>query len=188
SYWDFKKTLHMTGRWLALLTYQGYNIFTGYKNKHSHNPENDTSPIKTLKGKTMQFTQDELSALLKNPKPLNLAGCDLSKADLSGADLSGAYLNAAKLRYADLSRANLSDTNLSGANLHGATLSEADLSDANLSKTDLSGAKLTNAHLNYVDLADANLSGVDLNGAKYNKETKWPDGFDAEAAGAILES
>jgi uncharacterized protein YjbI with pentapeptide repeats len=173
---------------LPCLLIKAIIIFTGYKNKHSHNPENDTSPIKTLKGKTMQFTQDELSALLKNPKPLNLAGCDFSKADLSGADLSGAYLNAAKLRYADLSRANLSDTNLSGANLHGANLSEADLSDANLTKIDLSGANLTNARLNYVNLVDANLSGIDLSGAKYNKETKWPAGFDAEAAGAILES
>jgi len=37
----------------------------------------------------MQFTQDELDTLLKNPKSLNLAGADLSKADLSGADLAG---------------------------------------------------------------------------------------------------
>jgi hypothetical protein len=161
---------------LALFS-SGYNPFIR---------SSDTYPI-TNQGEAMQFTQDELIALLNKPKPLNMAGFDLSKADLSGADLSGAYLNAAKLRYVDLSNANLSDTNLSGANLHGATLVEADLSDANLRGTDLSGAKLNNARLNYADLADAILSGIDLNDAKYNKETKWPEGFDPIGAGAIFE-
>jgi hypothetical protein len=31
------------------------------------------------------------------------------------------------------------------------------------------------------------MSGIDVTGAKYNKGTKWPDGFDPVAAGAILE-
>jgi uncharacterized protein YjbI with pentapeptide repeats len=155
----------------------GYNIFT----------DQGFMPYKKWKGKIMQFTEDELAALIKNPKPLNMAGFDLSKADLSGANLSGAYLNAAKLRYAELSKANLSDANLSGANLHGAILVEADLSDANLQKADLSGAKLNNACLCYANLADTILSGIDLTRAKYNKETKWTDGFDPMEAGAILE-
>jgi hypothetical protein len=178
---------YTTGIRLAPHTHQGYNIFTGYKHGRSKNIETDTHFLKISKGKTMQFTQDELNELIKKPKPLNMAGFDLSKADLSGADLSGAYLNAAKLRYADLSKANLSDTNLSGANLHGATLLDADLSDASLHAADLSGAKLNNARLHYADLVDANLSGIDLNGAKYNKETKWSDDFDPLAAGALLE-
>lgn len=171
---------------LALLSYQEYNTFTDRKTIIPAILK--TIPAhKSMKGKTMQFTEDELDALLDKPKPLNLAGFDLSKADLSRADLSGAYLNAAKLRYADLSNAKLSDTNLSGANLHGATLVEADLSDASLHGTDLSGTKLNDARLHYADLVDAILSGADLTNAKYNKETKWPDGFDPQAAGAILE-
>jgi hypothetical protein len=175
------------GLWLALLSYQEYNIFTGRKIIFPAILKTILPITKSLKGKTMQFTQDELNELLQKPKPLNLAGFDLSKADLSGADLSGAYLNAAKMRYADLSKANLSDTNLSGANLHGAILSEADLGDANLHGADLSGAKLNNARLHYADLADTILSGADLTGAKYNKETKWTDGFDPQEAGAVLE-
>jgi uncharacterized protein YjbI with pentapeptide repeats len=41
--------------------------------------------------------------------------------------------------------------------------------------------------LTYTNLVEANLSGADLSGAKYNKETKWPAGFDPQAAGAMLE-
>ena len=105
---------------------------------------------------------------------------DLSKTSLVGsiieADLSDAILiNAnfceARYPYINLCRANLSGAKLSNvwngiANLHNANLSEAVLNDANLSRADLSGA--------------------DLSGAKYNKGTKWPDGFDPIATGAIL--
>ena len=43
-----------------------------------------------------------------------------------------------------------------------------------------------------VDLANVDLSGADLNGAvlkgaKYDQNTRWPDGFDPTAAGAIFE-
>ena len=52
----------------------------------------------------------------------------------------------------------------------------ADLSDA-----DLSGAVLVSA-----DLSGANLSNAVLYGAKYNSQTVWPDGLDADKAGALL--
>ena len=35
-------------------------------------------------------------------------------------------------------------------------------------------------------LYEANLSGADLCGACYNANTLWPEGFDPEAAGAVL--
>jgi len=160
---------------LALPAWRGYNLF------------NIDPILNSTKGGTMQFTQEELDELLKSPQTLNLAGADLSKADLSRTNLSGAYLNAAKLRYAILTSANLSDVNLSSANLHGAILSGADLSDSNLRGADLSGTKLNNARLHYADLIGANLSGADLSGAVYNAGTKWSDGFDPLAAGAICE-
>jgi hypothetical protein len=54
-------------------------------------------------------------------------------------------------------------------------LAYADLSGANLSAATPIGAKLLGA----------NLSGANLQEAKYDKDTKWPDGFDPVAAGAI---
>jgi uncharacterized protein YjbI with pentapeptide repeats len=40
--------------------------------------------------------------------------------------------------------------------------------------------------LRRADLNQANLSKSDLSGAQYNKHTKFPDGFDPEAAGMVL--
>ena len=57
---------------------------------------------------------------------------------------------------------------------------------------DLRGAKLTRADLRRADLREANLPGAklrgaDLSGAEYDDKTKWPAGFDPEAADAILK-
>lgn len=100
----------------------------------------------------------------------------LSKIDLSGADLSGT----------DLARAELSEANLSNANL-----TDADLSWADLTKANLRGANLTRADMRWTKLWGADLTGVDLTGvtpsfAPYDAFTKWPEGFDPKAAGAIL--
>ena len=80
---------------------------------------------------------------------------------------------------------------LVGADLSHFDLSGADLTDADLSDADLSGAILWNAGLNGADLSGADLSNANLVGAmlrlaKYNANTKWPFGFDPEAAGAVL--
>lgn len=45
---------------------------------------------------------------------------------------------------------------------------------------------LRGANLYGVNLSRAALRGADLRGAKYNADTKWPLGFDPEAAGAVL--
>ncbi len=60
------------------------------------------------------------------------------------------------------------------------------LANADLSGAYLSGTYLRGAYLSDANLTDANLSGSFLSGAKYNDKTKWPYGFDPEAAGAIL--
>ena len=95
----------------------------------------------------------------------NLAGANFAEFELIGLDLSQANLLGTNLAEADLSWANLSGANLAGANLTGAQLIEADLRAA-----DLTGTKLTGTH---------------LTGARYNRETRWPDGFDPQTAGAL---
>ncbi|MCQ3973381.1 MAG: hypothetical protein DPW09_08060 [Anaerolineae bacterium] len=129
---------------------------------------------------------------------MNLAGADLSKANLNRADLEKANLEKATLSRANLCGANLYRTHLKGANLVRAefegthlfkpTLTDADLSEVDLSKAnvDLQGANLENAKL-----FETNLDGIDLNGtlltrAEYSHETRWPENFDPQKAGAIL--
>jgi len=67
----------------------------------------------------------------------------------------------------------------------------ADLRWANLRGCDLAGADLTGADLSWAEfvgviLTGANLSGVILTGATYSVTTVWPEGFDPDAAGAVL--
>ena len=57
----------------------------------------------------------------------------------------------------------------------------ADLEGANLTGADLALARLTGA-----DLTGAGLTGTELKGAVYDEHTKWPEGFDPVAAGAVL--
>jgi uncharacterized protein YjbI with pentapeptide repeats len=75
---------------------------------------------------------------------------------------------------------------LVGADLSRAYLWGANLSAANLSVADLRLATLTGADLYAANLIGANLSRAKLDGANYNAETKWPEGFDPEAEGAVL--
>jgi uncharacterized protein YjbI with pentapeptide repeats len=55
-------------------------------------------------------------------------------------------------------------------------MSGADLREADLTGADMSGA----------DLREADLTGAFLSLAKYDAKTKWLEGFDPEAAGALL--
>jgi uncharacterized protein YjbI with pentapeptide repeats len=122
-------------------------------------------------------------------------GGDFTKADLSGADLREARLDgwfphlngnvglfipsarAALLKPANLSDARMAKADLRKASLLGAQLVHADLKGAQLQQADLRGADLQGA-----DLADA-----DLTGATYDRQTRWPAGFDPAAHGAHLE-
>jgi len=111
----------------------------------------------------------------------------LKEANLNGADLRGAELYGANLIGASLTGANLSGAKLHGAKLSGANLFNADLSSAILNSADLDGANLRQTNLHGADLFTVyNLNRADLNGAWYSDKTKLPDGFDPEAAGAIL--
>ena len=55
-----------------------------------------------------------------------------------------------------------------------------------LIKADLQGIDLSGADLYKANLTGANLSRANLREAKYDKHTKFPDGFDPEAAGMVL--
>ena len=56
-----------------------------------------------------------------------------------------------------------------------------------LEGADLEGGDLQGADLRGADLVGADLSQADLKGARYNKNTRFPEGFDPEAAGMVLE-
>ena len=72
--------------------------------------------------------------------------------------------------------ANLQGLDLSGANLHKANLIKADLSRADLRRTDLS-----RAHLHGPDLIGIIMRAADLSEAKYDKNTRFPQGYDPGA-------
>jgi len=57
----------------------------------------------------------------------------------------------------------------------------ANMVEANMRDSDLRGSNLAAA-----DMEGSDLKGANLDDAKYTTGTKWPDGFDAQAAGAIL--
>jgi uncharacterized protein YjbI with pentapeptide repeats len=119
----------------------------------------------------------------------DFTGATFSGADLRGADFVGATLNSTYFDGADLDGADISETYTKAAKLRKASLrrtdvSEADLTGSVLSKADLFEADLSQAQLEDADFRGANLRGANLRGATFNDGTKWPSGFDPEAAGA----
>ena len=78
----------------------------------------------------------------------------------------------------DLAETNLQTANLAGANLQTANLEGAKLLSANLTGAYLQGANLTGAYLEFANLT----------GALYDKNTRWPEGFDPIKAGALLQN
>ena len=97
----------------------------------------------------------------------------------------------ASLTAADLRGATLTNADLTNADLRNAILKYADLRSAYLRNAILEGADLRYAILKYADLRSAYLTGADLfgaslSGATFDKETKFPEGFDPVAHGMIL--
>lgn len=109
----------------------------------------------------------------------------LGVADLTLARLAGAYFGGAKLINALLVRADLTGAYLNNADLTDAYLNDANLNDAVLS-AGLYGTHLDGAQLQGADLAGAVIEGAHLAGARANASTKWPNGFDPDAAGVIF--
>lgn len=125
---------------------------------------------------------------------VNFQGADLTSASFnqaqaSGADFRDAIFKNASMQSADLSEANFQETDLGnisfqssqlkGANLRGCK-GIGDVLKADLRDADLRGAVFTGT-LYYME-------GCRLKGAKYDKDTRWPQGFDVAASGAVLSA
>jgi len=128
----------------------------------------------------------------------NLKGALLGQANLSGADLkganisSGAFLYGTNLNGADLHLANLEGayfdetTNFSNAELPSANLSNASFLKSNLANAYLPGANLSGANFLSANLENANLQGVILEKAVYDRDTRFPPGFNPKNQQMIL--
>lgn len=132
---------------------------------------------------------DNVSFIEAALKKVNFQHCEFFACSFNFTDLEGGNLKRAKLNKASLISANLSHADLSHADL-----SEVDLSGSNppkgkialLRNACLVGANLDGAHLYSADLSGADLQDTSLKEVKYNELTRWPEGFDPIAAGAIL--
>ncbi|MBN1452355.1 MAG: pentapeptide repeat-containing protein [Anaerolineales bacterium] len=121
--------------------------------------------------------EEELSGLEMRDADLNrmsLTYRNLRGADFSGSDLTGATLQGSDLRAASFIGTKLDGTVFYRADLRGAILREAILKNTNFQE----------AHLEGADLSSAKIEGADLR-ATYDQTTKWPAGFDPDAAGAV---
>ena len=127
----------------------------------------------------------------------DLNGLILSRASMHGVDLGFVDLKRARLRGVDFLRAVLSGADLSEASLSGVNLCDADLRVARLIDVKVSGSVFVGADLSGAHLHGADLRGVELTQTRFRNEnwlsaefdgrTKWPDGFDPAAAGAVDE-
>jgi hypothetical protein len=140
-----------------------------------------------------------------------LAGADLKCIALAGADLRGMALREADLRGTDLRGADLREADLQGANLQsrrggfgwwvlfallilyleflippfspGFVRAMIGLFSV---IAILYGALCSTSRTLRTRLTGAELAGADLSNARYDRDTRWPKGFDPECHGAIL--
>jgi hypothetical protein len=131
-------------------------------------------------------TRNELRVIVEEGQGLD--GIDLERADLSdghldGVDFSHLSLFKARLGGATMTRCRMVATDLSYAQLRGVDLRNADLRAANVLEADLGRANLCGADLS----STRHHSSAVLRKARFDRTTKFPHGFDAEAAGAIRQ-
>jgi uncharacterized protein YjbI with pentapeptide repeats len=152
-------------------------------------------PSANLEGAYLNYA----NLLNANMDGAHLESTKLRYADLRGVQLSGANLQHSDLEYADLEGARPPKdtdhhldggaepgyTNLNYADLAYADLQHARLQNAYLTHANLTYANLTHANLTHADLTHADLVKAVLQKAKYDKDTRWPRGFEPHGAGAI---
>lgn len=140
-----------------------------------------------------RFIADGLkSGEIDKSKLQNLEFMELSFIDV---DFSGAQLNGTKMLGCCLTLCDFSDTelkrtlffksDLDSANFSDCSAQYANFSGSNLTNSDLTNSDFRNAFLNGTNLTNATLNGCKLSLASYNRQTKWPSGFDYENCGAI---
>jgi hypothetical protein len=119
-------------------------------------------------------------------KAARLSGADVGGGDLTGVNLRGLTVEGASFAGATLAQAKLAGgafrkVSFAGATLRGADLSDARFGDASFARADLTAADLRGADLRGADLTGATLSEAVLEGAAFDKDTKWPAGFEVPA-------
>jgi len=141
------------------------------------------------------FSDAKLTLATFNNAILN--GANFQEADLTSASFYDAQMVKADFRAAiitgtGLQRADLSEANFQGVDLGNVSFQNCKMKGANLrnakrigdcQKTDLRGADLRGAVFTCTVYY---MTGCRLTGAKYDKNTRWPKGFDVEASGAVL--
>ncbi|WP_406631463.1 pentapeptide repeat-containing protein [Amycolatopsis sp. WGS_07] len=117
---------------------------------------------------------------------LDVTDANLIRVDGRGADLRRGSMVRAVARNARFDGADLSWSDLRSAAFVLTSMRNCSLVGCELDSALFVGADLRGTILRSTDLSGADLSGADLRGAKIDHETRWPAGFDAEAAGAEL--
>lgn len=145
---------------------------------------------------------------------LSLNEVAFNDSDFKGADFSSAKLKNTRFENTDLSEANFKGTfsteigfggQLARANFTEAMLfrinmgygtaadalfTKARMADVDFNHMDFSGADFTDSSISRglfqsTDFSKAKLSGISLKGIIYDCQTRWPEGFDPKAAGAV---
>ena len=190
-FYKFLDAVNMQGVWEIILSYVGLLLVSGvvsvywngglFNSKNSMNDEDEDPPI-----------EPPISAA-------SLRAGLIKKKELNGLAMKRADLTRAPFEYFELENADFEGSDLSGASFQGCTLSNASFVNAKLGRTsfyaadlrgvNFSGATLLNARMQKARLEGANLEtavldGVDLR-ATYDKNTKWPAGFDPLQEGAV---
>ena len=123
------------------------------------------------------------------------AGADLTQADMRKADLTGADFRKAKLEFTNFSAAILTDANFEAADLSSAVFYVTTLRGANLRNLKgidaakyckFQGADLRGANLSKMVVGTTKDQHPNFTKARYDKDTRWPAGFDPVDAGAVL--
>jgi hypothetical protein len=149
------------GQWSAQDRVQVFEILSAYVRANSHRP-----PVGPAAGSpALQVRQADVHAAATVLARRTVLAGD-PPLDLSGSVLPGARLGWARLAGADLR----------GADVRGTSLQHADLVGVHLEQSLLCGA----------EFQDADLRGAHLQGARVSAATRWPTGFDWQAAGARM--
>lgn len=131
--------------------------------------------------------------------PASLRAGFIDTKELSGLQMEGADLTEASLSYRNMRGANFAGANLTRVRMQGCDLRAATFAGATLDRTvfydaDLRGADISGAVVTKADFERARLEGADMRcqfsenlriPAVFDDQTRWPEGFDPVAAGAI---
>lgn len=160
---------------------------TGLTIADAHGPRSDWSQSR-LEGVTFERAQlFEANFSGAQFLRVNLDGGVLDRAILRDANFAGSSLVRARAPGASAQRASLAGAravaaDFTGADFTGADLTTADLRASQLTGANLTGATLANADLRGADLSRATLDGASLRGARVDCATRFPKGFNADAA------